>query len=76
MCGASCSIVDSRALACTLQVIGSGLVWPAIVAATGVSSYYALRYGAVVNALLGGGFATSILLSLVGLLAIPPPLRL
>lgn len=41
------------------------MVWPGIVALTGVCSYYVLRYEDDINSLLGGGFATSILLSLV-----------
>lgn len=44
-----------------------GLAWPAIVAATGVCSYYTLMNEAAINALISTGFATSLLLSLINM---------
>lgn len=42
-----------------------GVVWPAIVAGTGVCSYYTLRYTDEINAFMNTDFATSIMLSLI-----------
>jgi len=59
----------SRACRCwLLQIVGVGLVWPTIVAATGVCSYFTLVNEESINALISTGFATSILLSLINTL--------
>ena len=50
------------------QTLGMGIVWPSVLVATGVCSYYTLKYEDIVTALLGSGFATSLLLSLINTL--------
>ena len=48
-----------------MQVVGLGIIWPAIVAAVAACSYFTLKYEDAINHFIGTDFATSVMLSLI-----------